>query len=97
MEVQLAKKKRGRPVKYELPEPIDPSPEEVSDVVMRARPPKEWQYLKQNPDTQESHAHRAWLLVHKYLITMPLPAFPDQPPAQCLPTPGSMIVSSLIR
>ena len=46
----MAKKKRGRPVKYELPEPIDASPEEVADVVMRAKPPKEWQYLKESKE-----------------------------------------------
>ena len=34
-------------MEYELPEPIDASPEEVADVVMRAKPPKEWKYLKE--------------------------------------------------
>ena len=33
-----SKKKRGRPVKHPLPERIDATPEEVADVVMRAKP-----------------------------------------------------------
>ena len=49
----MAKKKRGRPVKYELPEPIDASPEEVADVVMRAKPPKEWKYLNEPRGREE--------------------------------------------
>ena len=40
------KRGRGRPPKFEMPERIDASPEEIADVVMRAKPPKEWQYLK---------------------------------------------------
>ena len=40
------KRGRGRPPKFVMPERIDASPEEIADVVMRAKPPKEWQYLK---------------------------------------------------
>ena len=37
-------RKRGRPVKYELPEPIDASPEEVARVVLQAKPKKVWRF-----------------------------------------------------
>ena len=39
------KKKRGRPPVHKLPEPIDATPEEVADVVMRAPPKTKWRYL----------------------------------------------------
>ena len=37
-------RKRGRPAKYEMPEPIDASPEEVARVVLRAKPKKVWRF-----------------------------------------------------
>ncbi len=44
----MTKRKRGRPVKYPMPERIDATPEEIADVVMRApnKPKSEWRYLK---------------------------------------------------
>ncbi|MDE2815574.1 MAG: hypothetical protein OXM03_00280 [Chloroflexota bacterium] len=38
------KKPRGRPRKYEMPEPIDASPEEIAQVVLRAKPKKVWKF-----------------------------------------------------
>ena len=42
------KKKRGRPPVQKMPEPIDATPEEVADVVMRAPPKTKWRYLDKN-------------------------------------------------
>ena len=41
---QRKKKPRGRPPKYEMPERIDASPEEIADVVLRAKPKETWRY-----------------------------------------------------
>ena len=38
------KKLRGRPLKYQMPDPIDATPEEVAEVVLRAKPKKVWRY-----------------------------------------------------
>ena len=38
------KRPRGRPVKHEIPERIDASPEEIAEVVLRAKPKKTWRY-----------------------------------------------------
>ena len=38
------KKQRGRPVKYPRPERIDASPEEIAEVVLRAKPRKVWRF-----------------------------------------------------
>ena len=38
------KRGRGRPTKWEYPEMIDASPEEIADVVMRAKPKKVWKF-----------------------------------------------------
>ena len=38
--------KRGRPLKYEMPERIDASPEEIAQVVLRAKPKKKWRYME---------------------------------------------------
>ena len=35
-----SKRKRGRPVKYTMPDPIDATPEEVAQVLMRIPPRK---------------------------------------------------------
>ncbi len=40
------KKPRGRPVMKQLPPPIDASPEKIAEVVLQAKPKKEWEYLK---------------------------------------------------
>ena len=38
------KRERGRPAKWEYPERIDASPEEIADVVLGARPKKTWRF-----------------------------------------------------
>ena len=38
------KKKRGRAVKYPLPEQIDAEAEEIADVVLRMPDKKDWRY-----------------------------------------------------
>lgn len=38
------KKQRGRPVKNSRPERIDASPEEIAEVVLRAKPKQDWQF-----------------------------------------------------
>ena len=37
-------KKRGRPVKYPMPERIDADPETIATVVLSARPKKHWRF-----------------------------------------------------
>ncbi|MDE2843528.1 MAG: hypothetical protein OXN21_09115 [Chloroflexota bacterium] len=50
----MAKKKRGRPAEVEMPERIDASPEEIAEVVLMAKPPKEWDYLKPQKEEGQS-------------------------------------------
>ena len=38
------KKPRGRPVKYELPEPIDMDPKELARIVLQAKPKETWRF-----------------------------------------------------
>ena len=38
------KRQRGRPVKWEYPEMIDASPEEIAQTVLRAKPKKVWRF-----------------------------------------------------
>ncbi len=38
------KKQRGRSVKYPRPERIDASPEEIAEVVLRAKPKQAWRF-----------------------------------------------------
>lgn len=38
------RKVRGRPVEYPMPERIDAPPERIAEVVLRAKPKKEWRY-----------------------------------------------------
>ena len=45
--VMAAKKKRGRPPKYEHPQTIDATPEEIAEVVLRAKPKTVWRYEEQ--------------------------------------------------
>ncbi len=42
------KRKRGRPVKYIMPEPIDATPEEVARAILFTPPkkPHEWKFMK---------------------------------------------------
>ena len=41
-------KRRGRPPKHELPEPIlDASPEEIAEMVLQAKPPFRWRYMEE--------------------------------------------------
>ena len=42
-----SKKSKGRPVKYVMPKRIDASPEEIAEVVLRAKPKKFWRYEKE--------------------------------------------------
>ena len=41
------KKQRGRPVKYQLPEPIDMTPEELAQIVLKAKPKEMWRFEKE--------------------------------------------------
>ena len=41
---EQANKGPGRPTQYQLPEPIDASPEEVARVVLQAKPKKVWRF-----------------------------------------------------
>ena len=43
------KKPMGRPPKYTMPGKIKASPEEIADVVLRAKPKKDWDYEKKQP------------------------------------------------
>ena len=45
------KKRRGRPVKYAMPERIDASPELIAEVVLRAKPKKVWRYEQESGRT----------------------------------------------
>ena len=47
------KRPRGRPAVKVWPEPIDASPEEIAEVVLRARPKKVWRY-EQEEATRKS-------------------------------------------
>ena len=38
------KKPRGRPVKYELPEPIDMTPEALARITLQAKPKETWRF-----------------------------------------------------
>ena len=41
-----AARKRGRPVKKHMPEPIPYTPENIARAIMQGPPKKEWDYLK---------------------------------------------------
>ncbi len=38
------KKNRGRPVTYQLPEPLDMTPEELARITLRAKPKTSWRF-----------------------------------------------------
>ncbi len=45
MNDETAKKTpKGRPPKYAMPERIDASPEEIAEVVLKAKPKETWRY-----------------------------------------------------
>ena len=46
------KKPKGRPPKYTMPERIDASPEEIAEVVLRAKPKKIWRYEQESGRTR---------------------------------------------
>ena len=48
------KKPRGRPVKYQLPEPIDATPEEVARIVLQAKPKTVWRFEEEAGLTQQA-------------------------------------------
>ena len=48
-ENDVDKKKRGRPVKCPMPEHIDATPEEIAEVVLRAKPKETWRYEQLRP------------------------------------------------
>ena len=47
-------KRRGRPPKYDMPERIDASPEEIAEVVLQAKPKETWRY------EEETGRKRTW-------------------------------------
>ena len=42
------KRKRGRPVKYVMPEPIDATPEQLAKAVLFTKPkkPQDWKFMR---------------------------------------------------
>ena len=44
------KKPRGRPVVKEMPERIDASPEEIAEVVLRAKPKRVWRFEEETKE-----------------------------------------------
>lgn len=48
------KKPRGRPVQHPRPERIDASPEEIADVVLKAKPKKTWRFEEEAEKRRES-------------------------------------------
>ena len=44
------KRELGRPITLEIPERIDASPERIAEVVLQAKPKKDWRYLKDATD-----------------------------------------------
>ena len=47
------KKPKGRPVKYTMPERIDASPEEIAEVVLKAKPKETWRYEQEAGRTKQ--------------------------------------------
>ena len=45
------KKERGRPVEKTMPERIDAPAEKIAEVVLQAKPKKNWRYLEAVPET----------------------------------------------
>jgi len=47
------KKGRGRPVTYVVPQRIDASPEQIAEVVLRAKPKEHWRYPNESENTSQ--------------------------------------------
>jgi hypothetical protein len=47
------KKQRGRPVKYQLPEPLDMTPEKLAQTVLKAPPKASWRFEEEAGLTRE--------------------------------------------
>ena len=47
------KKPRGRPPKYPMPARIDASPEEIAEVVLKAKPKETWRYEEESGRTKK--------------------------------------------
>ena len=47
------KKPLGRPPKYPMPERIDASPEEIAEVVLKAKPKETWRYEEEAGRTKK--------------------------------------------
>lgn len=45
------RKRRGRPPVHTMPDRIDASPEEIAEVVLRAKPKESWRFLEER-DTE---------------------------------------------
>ena len=48
----VGKRGRGRPSELTMPEPIDASPEQIAEVVLRAKPKDDWRYLTEHEGRQ---------------------------------------------
>ena len=46
---KTARPGRGRPSKLNWPEPPSQSPEEVAEIVLRAKPKENWRYIEEPP------------------------------------------------
>ena len=49
------KKQRGRPVENPRPERIDASPEEIADVVLRAKPRQTWRFEEERANKKPAN------------------------------------------
>ena len=47
------KKPKGRPVKHQLPEPLDMAPEELARIVLQAKPKETWRFEEEAGLTRE--------------------------------------------
>ena len=47
------RKQRGRPPILKMPEPIDASPEEIAEVVLRAKPKKVWRFEEEAEESRQ--------------------------------------------
>ena len=46
------RKRRGRPPVLKMPEPINASPEEIAEVVLRAKPKKAWRFEEEAEESR---------------------------------------------
>lgn len=47
------KQSRGRPPKYQMPEPIDADPETIAEVALKAKPKVSWRFDGGEPPSKE--------------------------------------------